>query len=896
MILSAIRSERFVGRREELAFLHEEFVAACAGRARFVPIEGEAGIGKSRLVAEFVASLGTQATVSHGQCSEHVRSPYLPFTAILPTRERGEKKGVFFEHALQWLERESMKRPVVAVIDDLQWADSATLELLRYLIAHLRPACVLLVAIFRTDAATENAAISAFRLDALRNRCNILQMHGLRRNDIRNLVYSIVRDGGAAVAPEAASQIELLSEGNPLFVEELVRIALDSGRLGLQSRVPVSIQAMLNERLARLGVRERDILVRAAIVGQRFDAAFLSNVAYEPLDAVLAAMQRAVEAGIVIASRTSPYEFVFRHALIRQTLADHLILGLAAPLHLRIAEELQALPDCAERVAELAFHWSAARVPDRARYYNERAAEAAVALYAYRDAIGFYSAALRWDYPPGPQRAAVYEKLGTLLYIDGCGNEPVAWFERCREEYAAIGDKAGVGHALVLLADQYWVDARTAESLHAASMAAQIVQPFGDSAMSAEALLALARFSITLGDAPAAKAHLETVEPLLTSCDVRLRANFHEIGAETYAALGYAKKALMECALASEFARASGISELIAQIENNYALVAADLGELAVAIERHKLALAEAHRTSMMWRVAYSALNYAKTLMLKGDLHDARRLVATAMESGVTTATFKTKAASVGIPLALLLNDRELLAACADESALAFACASGEPQRIASVYSAYAELHFSQAELARGSALLSQALRGIARLHRGWQLPAQVGGHGSSDDRRRARALLAGSTERPRVLRAHRLLFEAAAASGSNIKRSERLANLAARAFAGLGFALYEARALELAGRRAGAAALYARTGSIRDVERIKAAASCRTEAAIPLSARQLEIARLVADGESNKAIATRLHISENTVEHHLSGIFTRLGLKSRSQLAARIVALSYAT
>ena len=896
MILSGVRSERFVGRREELAFLHEEFAAACAGRARFVPIEGEAGIGKSRLVAEFAASLGARATVSVGQCSEQVRSPYLPFASLLPARDRGVKKSAFFESALESLERESARRPIVAIIDDVQWADSASLELLRYLMAHLRSARVLFLAVLRTGASGDTPALAAFRVDALRNRANILQMHGLRRNEIRSLVQLMLGERGALVPAEAASQIEVLSEGNPFFVEELVRIALDTGHLGIEPQVPLSIQAMLAERLETLSQRERAIVIRAAIVGHRFDAAFLAKIAEEPFEDVLAVMQLAVDAGILVASRTSPHEFAFRHALIRQTLADQLILGLAAPLHLRIAEELQALPDAAERAAELAFHWSAARIPDRARYYNERAAEAAVAVYAYRDAIAFYSAALRWEYPPGPQRAAVYEKLGTLLYIDGCGNEPGTWFGRCREEYAALRDDAGVAHALILLADQHWVDARTSESLDAAGKAADILARLDDKAMLADALLCLARFSITLGDAPQALAHLDAAEPLLTSCDAHSRASFHEVRSETFAALGRANEALAQCRLASECARAGGSSEVIAQIENNYALVACDLGEIDLAIERHKLALAEAHRTSMIWRVAYSALNYAMTLVLKGDLSAARALVAIAMESGVTTATFKTKAASVGIPLAILLNDRELLQACSDEAALDFAAASCEPQRIASVHGAFAELRFSQGETARGATLLAEGLRQLPRLHRGWYLLGQVAANGSSDDVALARSLFAKSTERPRVLRAHQLLFEAIALKTRDPRRAARLAEIAARGFASLGFTLYQARALEAAGKSDAAAALFAQIGSVRDTDRLRAAQPASgAKPAIPLSARQYEIARLVADGESNKAIAARLHISENTVEHHLSSIFARLGLKSRSQLASRIVALANA-
>ncbi|MDP9024598.1 MAG: AAA family ATPase [Candidatus Eremiobacteraeota bacterium] len=896
MILSAVRSERFVGRREELSFLLEEFAAACDGRARFVAIEGEAGIGKSRLVAEFVASLGARATVVTGQCGEHIRSPYLPFATVLPPREPGMKKGAFFESALQSLQRESEALPVVAVIDDLQWADSASLELLRHLMQHLRTARVLMIPVLRTDASNENVNVSAFRSDALRNRANIVQMHGLRRNEVRSLVQLMIAEREMGVPPEAASQIEILSEGNPLFVEELVRAALVTGRLGVESDVPFSIRTMLDKRLAQLSASERAILIRTAIIGQKCDAAFVATIIGESIDTVLQVMQRAVECGIVVASRVSPHEFSFRHALIRQTLAEALILGLSAPLHLRIAQELQALPDANERVAELAFHWTAARVSDRARFYNERAAEAAVSLYAYRDAIGFYSAALQCDYEPGLARADIYEKLGTLLYIDGCGAEPAEWFERARAEHERFGAMCGVAHALVLLADQYWVDARTAESLEAASRAAAILGQLDNPQMLAEARLCLARFFATLGDAGKAMDQLSTAEPALASCELGLRASFYEVRAQAFAALGNAGKALEDCNTASLLAQESGISELIAQVENNYALIACDVGEIDLAVERHKLALSEAHRTSMMWRVAYSALNYAMTLMLKGDLDAARKFVTTALESGVTTATLKTKAASVGIPLALMLNDRQLLRACSGEDALSLASLSTEPQRIASVGAAFAELRFSQGDVSRAHELLADALVRLERLHRGWSLVARVGLHGSAEQIERVRGLIGVSRERPRVVRLHRALLEANACKRVNPARSVRLAGIAAKGFASSGYILYQAIALEAAGEQAAALRIYERIGNVRDAERLRSAPA--RLAAVPaetvsLSARQAQIAHLVADGDSNKTIAGRLHISENTVEHHLSSIFTRLKIKSRSQLAARIVRMA---
>jgi DNA-binding NarL/FixJ family response regulator len=438
------------------------------------------------------------------------------------------------------------------------------------------------------------------------------------------------------------------------------------------------------------------------------------------------------------------------------------------------------------------------------------------------------------------------------------------------------------------LADQYWVDARTGDSLEAAALAASALGRLNRPAMLAEAMLSRARFSVTIGDVLQARAQLDAAATLVSHFDMALRTSFYEVRAETHAAYGNAAAALDDCAIASSLAAEAADSETIAQIENNYALVAADLGELDLAAARHEIALSEARRTSMLWRVAYSALNYANTLMLRGELERARRLVWEAIESGVTTATFKTKAASVGIPLALLLNDRGLLEACADESALVHAARSQEVQRIANVAAAFAELRRAQGAYVEARALLAQATSAIAQPHRCLGFFLQIAAIGDDRDRAWARAMLSRSNTRPRVKRACRLLFEAATAGDSNSPRTQRMARLAAAAFGRMGWRLWEARALETAGRRDEALRRYAEMGDVRDLERLRGRETSGAET-IALSPRQMEVARLVADGQTNRSIAQSLHISEHTVEHHLSTIFSRLGLRSRSALAGKI-------
>lgn len=896
---AALAGDGFVGRHDELAFLREALTLVRDSGARFVPVEGEAGIGKSRLIEEFAASIAREALVARGDCSEQVRDPYGPFWPIFDRlgvrglhrpvdagrqRPNAVEKAAFFDAALRALERAALRKPLVAVVEDLQWADSATLELLKHLVAHLSGARVLLVAALRIDDAL-NPPLTAFRHFTARRRVAGVRLRGLHRNEIRAIVAR--HSGGVSMAPATVARIEALAEGNPLFAEELARIAAETGGVNLATHAPLSLQTTLGERTIRLDAHERAVLVRAAILGQRFDAAMLAVILEESLESVLRAVQRAVEAGILVEVQPSPHAFAFRHAMFRQAFADRMIVGLAAPLHARIARELETRDDSDRHVAELAYHWSEARDAARARHYSERAAEAAWNLYAYRDAIGFYGTALRWDYPPGAARAALYERIGTLLSIEGCGEEPAEWFEKSRAEYAAVGDSEGASRALLRLADQYWVDARTSESFAAATRAAALAGGIERPAVFAEAELTLARYAITLGDPALAHAHLAAAATMSVHFEAALRACFHEIRAEARAASGHTQSALRDCRRAAALARETQSGELVAQIENNYALVAFDLGELDLAIERHAIALEESRRTAMSWRVAYSALNYANTLTLTGDLERARALVREALESGVTTATFKTKAAAVGIPLALLLNDRRLLDACADEEAMGLATRSAEPQRIASVSAAFAELRLAQGAPSEAQALLDAALAAMPKPHRCTSLALQAGLSEHARTRDSAARLLGRASLRPRIRRACALLLSLPAAHAT-AERRRRAASAAAKACDLVGWRVRHARALEAAGFPAQARAHYERMGDVRDAARSDDEG--RAETAGPaLSPRQMEVARLVADGATNRAIAERLHISEHTVEHHLSTIFARLGLHSRSALAAHV-------
>lgn len=903
MITSPLFCEAFVGRKEELAFLHEELEASREFGPRLLPLKGEAGIGKSRLIRQFESLCGEQVRVVIGECPEHIELPYFPFSMVL--RKLGEpvhtehaapfnlrrasgEKAQFFSRVAEIFARESRIHPLVCVIEDAHWADGATLELLQFLWRNLYGVAALFIVTLRPDEAQRHPRLSALLANVGRSRSHAIELRGLRRHEIRALVGQTLLERGLRLNAETSTYIERLCEGSPLFAEELIRLAVENdGRIALRAEaMPLSIQAMLAERLADFSEADNDLLVRAAVIGKQFDATFLASIANVSVARINDLLQRAANQRLITEVPGKDHAYVFRHTLIREALADRLLIGVAAPLHLRIAKEIETAPDASLRSAELAHHFAAAQVADRARLYAQKAAEEAAAMYAYGDAVYWYDVALHWGYPPGKQRAKVNERLGTLLYLDGRGEEPQRYFKSCYSEFEALGDRNGMAHALLLLADQYWVEAQTRRSLAAASAAKRLLQETDNALASSRAQLSQSRFAITLGKVDTAQKCISAAEALMTSADCEHCAMFYEVRAEIRAAKRDTEAAFEDIARATRCATDSGLSDLISQVENNAAIASADLGDLRAAIQHHRIAISQARRTSLPWRYSYSALNFAHTLMLAGQLTEAHRLVSEALDCGVDTATFKTKAASVGIPLSLMLNDRVMLQACADERAIALAFQSGELQRISGVTIAFVELRQAQGMKREAQLLLRRALDYTRGVHRNRQLFLTGACHGDATVRKRSQELSKSLSESGNQSD-HAFATAVFAACSDDDGATRERAGEAAERFASRGWLLHAALATELSGDAAAARAGYEEIGSVRDVARLRSAMAAPLRGEVrALTARQLEIARLIGLGYTNRAVAQRLHISENTVEHHLSAIFQRLNLRSRSQLA----------
>ena len=344
---------RLVGRRRELALLRQAWdrVVEESGCHLFTLL-GEAGVGKSRLVGELLEGLGESVTVLRGRCLHYgegitfwplvealmpMGGPAESLIERLSTGSGAVPEELFWE-ARRLLERLAADRPVVLYLDDLQWAQPMLLDLLDHVADLSRGAPILLLCTARPELLEERSGWGGGKLNA-----STVLLEPLSSKDSLELLAEL----GDGLDAEARARVIEGSEGNPLFLEEMVALARERGTL----EVPPTIQALLTARLERLGVEERELLERGAVEGEVFHRLAVKALA----EGRLAAELELRLAGLVRKELIRPHPatfrddeaFRFRHLLIRDAAYDTLPKSTRADLHERFALWLE------EHAAEL---------------------------------------------------------------------------------------------------------------------------------------------------------------------------------------------------------------------------------------------------------------------------------------------------------------------------------------------------------------------------------------------------------------------------------------------------------------------------------------------------------------------------------------------------------------
>jgi DNA-binding SARP family transcriptional activator len=441
--------EVFVGRESALQRLADVLGAVARGRGRVVLVAGEPGIGKTSLLRRF-AELASVPVV-WGRCPEHVAAPPLwPWEqALRAVNARWPDRGVPDPVATllsgQPLEMSqldvagaALRRfeaigeyltagpdPLVVVLDDLHWADIASLQLLTHL-AELVDSRLLLVATYRPH---ESAALAGTLAALARVGAARIELSGLDADEVQVLAGAVL---GREVSKHTARGLWVRTEGNPFFLRELVGLLASEHRLDQPGTVPVPVpvREVVLRRIAQLPEATAAVLSVAAIVGRDFDAQVVAAVAAIEVDAALEAIDAAVALGLVIEDEQRLGWFRFTHALVAEALYQATGRLRRTQQHRRIGQAAaRAWTGYDERAGEIARHWLLAAELDpttaaQASAYAAAAARVADARLAPEDAAELWQQALAAaELAGGPARDVdrypLLIGLGTSLHRAG---------------------------------------------------------------------------------------------------------------------------------------------------------------------------------------------------------------------------------------------------------------------------------------------------------------------------------------------------------------------------------------------------------------------------------------------------------------------------------------------
>ncbi len=497
-----------VGRVEELARL-EGWLSGAGGAhngddrgERVLLLSGDAGVGKTRLLAEVAKRAHAGGTlVLASRAPEETLVPFQPLLEALDqyvsaasevelravAREHGAElsrllprlrrrlpdlppadsanpdteRYRLFEAVAGLLGEISASMPVLIVLDDLHWADRPTLLLLRHLARAPKAARISVLGAYRaTEHFSEafDSALAGLRRDRLMTQMDVA---GLPESDAAELVGLML---GGAPSDGFSHALYAETEGNPFFIEEIVRHLADSGvrsdsagaddlqRFGL----PDDVREVISRRLARLSEGTIEGLRVAAVIGRDFDPAMLENVLGLDEEVFLGALEEALAAGLVGELPGGSGRYAFSHALIRETLYEGMSATRRSRIHRRVGNALESAgPET--NVSELAHHFTrgAARAQDAevAIGYALRAGERATAMLAHEQAADHYASALellvRFD-PDAPQRQCdLLLELGEAQIRSG--ERPRAWttFRQAATLAAKLGDGASLARAAI---------------------------------------------------------------------------------------------------------------------------------------------------------------------------------------------------------------------------------------------------------------------------------------------------------------------------------------------------------------------------------------------------------------------------------------------------------------
>jgi ATP/maltotriose-dependent transcriptional regulator MalT len=930
-----------VGRDVDLARAHALFELAREGTPTALLIEGEAGIGKSRLLREFAAGIENRADIHLGWCLDlgDTRSPYGPLTGILrsivqtlgeervreasgsgvdalamllpelsPQADRASTSPERLRDAIASLIEYAAERdPQVLVVEDLHWADDSTLAILSFLMRALSRGRIMLLLTCRSDDVRRGDAVSRFIGEATRAR--LLERVALERLGVDAVREIAEQIAGHALSDGALERIHARAEGVPFFVEEIAGCSTGP--------IPEGLRDLLLARFDRLGDDARRVVQVASGAERPLTHPLLVQLAGLSDERLDEAVREATRSGILVVVDDG---YRFRHALLREAVHDDLLPGERSRLHRLYAETLESQRDGGDTAdaAALAYHWQLAQDDRKALTAAVDAMRHAKARFAFASAARFGEIALGlWPKVADAAEAAGIERLDLLLVL------------------GSILRNAGDGE----------------RALAVVNLALDEIDPASDDArLHARLLRDKAFYTMNVGrpgSIPLLRESLAVLEARVD--DDRLRANVLNTLASRYMIAGDLDEALRVATEADEFARRAGSDDEVSIAANVRAVSRSHLGDIAGSVAEYEIARSKARSSTAELRYR---VNFSDLLAHRGRYREAVALaeegLARSRRFGVERTSGSVMTQNMAVPL-LELGEIERV-----EEMLRRELAQNT-LRVFRMYTTMTRVrvlswrgrHEEAAELLRESL---PAFRETGTVERQiWYdiVVMTVAVAESAGD-------LAGALDAilrmldddgPRLLHQRRLLLQsgwivaqlradavdvAAAAEAVRTAWEAQHPQLRGDGWETVLFALLEPSAsaleralsvadgedvpvtfrsvvrLELArlrvreGDRSAASVLLA--DAAEHAERIGHAQLCREVATFaasaglratdaggeddPLTARERQVLELIAEGLSNRQIGERLFISVKTVSVHVSAVLRKLGVSTRTEAA----------
>jgi class 3 adenylate cyclase len=521
-----------VGRDAELGVLTAALADAASGRARTILVSGEAGLGKSALLRRFrEAATAAGARVLVGECSEvEARRPFGPFidalsgAAIpLPTdlsqggpgaepigeAERYRVHQGFAERIVQT----ARDAPLVLAIEDLHWADEATYELVPYLARKLRDARVLLLATYRSDELHRLHPLNHVLAELARGRLvEDVRLHKLSLEETGTVLRAAM---GLNRPPTTAFRQAIWdrTEGNPFFIEEILRALIEKGELAYRDgawrrtkevadlAIPVSVRDAVQQHLLAMEPTARKVIQIAAVIGPRFEFDLLAEVSGVGEQQVLDAIKSAIDQQLVREEVDAADDaYAFRHALSRESVLGELLQRERRLLHRAVGEAIERRTGGSGRAEDLAYHFDQARDAAKAYRYHQAAAAEAERVFAFARALGHLERAAELADDDDPQLGDLELRLGSVASNAGDAARADRAAAEARAFYAARNDERGLAVAMRQHSLYRWTLGDTEGARDLGREAVSRLEPLGKTGDLASAYGTVARHAMLAGD------------------------------------------------------------------------------------------------------------------------------------------------------------------------------------------------------------------------------------------------------------------------------------------------------------------------------------------------------------------------------------------------------------